>query len=225
MVEIHAHCSRGLLTRIAIVALLLFQFGQWNWASYKIHLKDGKVIEAKSKPISMEGQLRFTTLDGRFLALPVTSIDNIQTEKSNGSIRAKESATKVLTNDDLSQRNNEQHKPEDSVATGGPGKLSPKRSTSPREQRQDESYWRNRAKQIRDRIASVDSEIKQLDEKRDSGKSDGVRIGYGTTTQYVLANFEDQRKKLEKDRQDLENQMRALEEEARQAGAMPGWLR
>jgi hypothetical protein len=45
-----------------------------------------------------------------------------------------------------------------------------------------------------DQIVAVDNEIQKLDENAKSGKADGSQIGYGTCTQSLLANFEDQRR-------------------------------
>ena len=74
-------------------------------------------------------------------------------------------------------------------------------------------------------MAAIDSEIKKIDEKIKSGKGDGIEIGLGTYNQYMLVGFEDQRRNLQTEKEKLEKQMTALEDEARKAGALPGWLR
>lgn len=230
MFENHPHSSRKLWARIAIGALLVLLAEPWALANYKICLKGGKVVEAKGKPVSMEGAFHFTAADGSFGTLPISLVDLEQTEKLNPASPAKQPVGKVLTNDDLSLKGNE-HRNTSLSATGKtrprPGQeKTPSKGVIPSsEQKRGETYWRNRAQQIRDQIAAVDSEIRKLDENTKSGKADGIQIGYGTTTQYLLVNFEDQRKSLEKNKEDLESQMKALEEEARLEGAMPGWLR
>jgi hypothetical protein len=225
MFENHAQ----LWAKIAICALLLSPAEPVALANYRICLKGGKVVEAKAKPVSMEGTLRFTAADGSFGTLPISLVDLEQTEKMNPVIPARQPAGKILTNDDLSQKRDEHVISGISVAGKAPRfgqeKTPSKDPIRSKEQKRDETYWRNQARQIRDQIAAVDSEIRKLDEAAKSGKADGIQIEYGTTTQYLMATFEDQRKKLEKDKQDLETQMKALEEEARHAGAMPGWLR
>jgi hypothetical protein len=229
MIKNHSRSRNQLWAKITIGALLLSAEPR-ALASYKIRLKDGKVVEAKAKPVSMEGAFHFAATDGSFQTIPISLVDLEQTEKLNPVSSARQTAGKVLTNDDLSLKSNE--RPNTGALPNGrtpqkPGqdKSASKGVNSSKEQNRSETYWRNRAKQIRDQIAAVDSEIKKLDENAKSGKVEGIQIGYGTTSQYLLANFEDQRKNLEKNKQDLESQMRALEDEARLERAMPGWLR
>ena len=178
----------------------------------------------------MEGTLHFTAVDGSFQTLPVSAVDMEQTERLNPASLGQQSVAKVLTNDDLSLKseghpNTSGARPVKTPERQGQDKSTSKGTIPSKEQKRGEAYWRLRAKQIRDQIIAVDNEIEKLDENAKSGKSDGIQIGYGTYTQYLLVNFEDQRKKLEKNKHDLEGQMRSLEEEARLAGAMPGWLR
>jgi chaperonin cofactor prefoldin len=230
MIENHPRSGKRFWARIAIGALLLLPSQRAALANYKIHLKGGKVVEAKSKPVSMEGTLHFTAVDGSFQTLPVSVVDLEQTEKLNPASSGKQTAVKVLTNDDLSLKS-EGHLNTSGAPTAktperqGQDKSTSKGAITSKEQKRGEAYWRLRSKQIRDQIVAVDNEIEKLDENAKSGKADGIQIGYGTYTQYLLANFEDQKKKLEKNKHDLEGQMRSLEEEARLAGAMPGWLR
>lgn len=231
MLENHSLSCTRLWARIAVGALLLLPIQQAALANYKILLKGGKVVEAKSKPVSMEGALHFTAVDGSFQTLPVSVVDLKQTEKLNPASSRPQAVTKVLTNDDLSLKSEERRGTSGPTAVKTPEKGGQDKSPAKggaitsKEQKRGEAYWRLRAKQIRDQIVAVDNEIQKLDENAKSGKADGIQIGYGTYTQNLLVNFEDQRKKLEKDKHDLEGQMRSLEDEARLAGALPGWLR
>ncbi len=52
-------------------------------AAYKVILKSGTVIEAKSKAVSIEGFFRFTALDNKFYVLPVEQVDLQTTEQVN----------------------------------------------------------------------------------------------------------------------------------------------
>jgi hypothetical protein len=56
-------------------------------ANYKILLKGREVVEAKSKPVSMEGTLHFTAVDGGRPCLSVSLIWK-QTEKLNLPVHA-----------------------------------------------------------------------------------------------------------------------------------------
>ena len=129
MLENHSLSCTRLWARIAVGALLLLPFRQAALANYKILLKGGKVVEAKSKPVSMEGALHFTAVDGSFQTLPVSVVDLEQTEKLNPASSRPQAVTKVLTNDDLSLKSEERHGtggPTRSQNTGkrGPGQIS-----------------------------------------------------------------------------------------------------
>ena len=99
------------------------------------------------------------------------------------------------------------------------------KNPEPHGPKKGEAYWRGQAKQIRDEIESVDRQIKALNEKTQSGKGDGIKIGFETYNSVIYADFESQAKELEKQKEKLQKMMTALEEEARKAGALPGWLR
>src|SRR5436309_1175497 len=73
-------------------------------ATYKIILKDGKTIDARSKPVSMEGHFRFTAVDGNFQTLPVGLIDLRATEAANRSGQNHQPTNKIFTNEDLSSK-------------------------------------------------------------------------------------------------------------------------
>ncbi len=196
-------------------------------AAYKVVLKDGRIIEAKSKPVSMEGQFRFTSTDNIFHALPVSAVDLQATEAANPSKTGTKRANRMITNEDLKAGKKEPSSTGENssgVKQIQPAENSEERGSSKTERR-DEAYWRNRSKKLRDQIAALDSEINKINEKMKSGKSDGIQIGFGTYNQYMIADFEDQAKTLEKEKQKLLKWMTELEEEARRAGALPGWLR
>jgi chromosome segregation ATPase len=108
---------------------------------------------------------------------------------------------------------------------GSSSKTPAKNPSTAAAPKKDEAYWRGRAKQIRDDIESVDKQIKALNERTQAGKSDGIKIGFETYNSVIYADFESQLKELERRKEKLQKMMTALEEEARQGGALPGWLR
>jgi hypothetical protein len=214
----------------ATISMGIFVFltiDSWILASYKIILKDGKVIEAKSKPVSMEGHFRFSGVDGNFQSLPVGLIDLRATEAANQSNRNHPPTHRVFTNEDLSSKDKNPNGVESLplLNQGKPSTPIRKTETGSKDKDRGETYWKNRAKQIREQMAAIDSEIKKIDEKIKSGKGDGIEIGLGTYNQYMLVGFEDQRRNLQTEKEKLEKQMTALEDEARKVGALPGWLR
>ena len=130
---------------------------------------------------------------------------------------------RVLTNEDLATGKQTDTRPVNTV--GSSSKPDAKNSSMAAGPKKGEAYWRGRAKQIRDEIESVDKQIKALNEKTQSGKSDGIKIGFETYNSVIYADFESQVKELERHKEKLQKMMTALEEEARKGGAMPGWLR
>jgi len=90
----------------------------------------------------------------------------------------------------------------------------------------DEAYWRGRAQKIRDQMAAVDQEIDKVQDEIKKGGAAGFDAQTGRNQNVVF--FEDrnaQLKNLQKKKEDLQKQMDALEDEARQADVPVGWLR
>ncbi|MEW5977210.1 MAG: hypothetical protein AB1898_15580 [Acidobacteriota bacterium] len=194
------------------------------WAEYQVVLKNGKTLVAKSRPVSMEGNYRFTGVDGRFQVIPISEIDVSATERANLHQPPSERKGR-LSNEDLPSSNEPSSKsglPPGIQKDSAPAKNAPRKGADPAK---GEAYWRQRAARLRQQLVDVESEIKKLDEKMKSGKSDGIQIGFDTYNTYTIATFESDLKRLEKEKQRLLGEMSALEEEARKAGALPGWLR
>jgi hypothetical protein len=210
-----------------VLWLSLVGLQEGSEAGYKVVLKDGKVMESRTKPVSIEGHYRFTDSEGQFYSIPVQLVDVVATQSMNAGQLSKSQSTKVLTNEDLSA-GKENSRPVNTV--GKPEEADSKIEASKNSKavtgtRKGEAYWRGRAKQLRDEIESVDKQLKALNEKTQSGKSDGIKIGFETYNSVIYADFESQAKELEKRKEKLQKMMVALEEEARKEGALPGWLR
>jgi thiol-disulfide isomerase/thioredoxin len=92
---------------ICVLAFFLVWLGTFlsAQAPYKIILKSGTVIQAKTKMVSMEGFFRFTDLDNRFRSIPVDQVDLHATEEANAGDHPKTDITrpvqKRFTNDNL----------------------------------------------------------------------------------------------------------------------------
>jgi hypothetical protein len=93
-----------------------------------------------------------------------------------------------------------------------------------------ESYWRSVAKQRREAVQESEQEVKQLESRiaalrndmSPSNLQDPNRLQtQGRDLQKAQEDLEAARHELEQARQSLAN----LEDEARRAGAMPGWVR
>ena len=217
----HTAKKIGQSLQLLFLGLML---GFWSpdfFASYKVALKDGRVLEARTKPVSMEGHYRFTDSNNQFQSISIQLVDLAATQSLNTREEPKSAPARVLTNEDLAIGKQTATRPVNTVGHGS--KPETKNLSSPA--KRGEAYWRGRAKQIRDEIESVDKQIKALNEKTQAGKSDGIKIGFETYNSVIYADFESQVKELERHKGKLQKMMTALEEEARQGGALPGWLR
>ena len=193
------------------------------FAGYKVVLKDGRVLDARTKPVSMEGHYRFTDSHSQFQSIPIRLIDLTATQTLNAREEPKSTPARVLTNEDLAIGKQTATRPLNTV--GPASKPDTKNSSTVVGPKKGEAYWRGRAKQIRDEIESMDKQIKALSEKTQPGTGDGIKIGFETYNSVIYADFESQVKELEQHKEKLQKMMAALEEEARKGGALPGWLR
>jgi hypothetical protein len=209
--------------RVLCLGLILIFWSSDLLASYKVVLKDGRVLEARTKPVSMEGHYRFTDINNQFQSISIQLVDLSATQSLNLREEPKPIPARVLTNEDLATGKQTDTRPVNTV--GASSKLDAKNSNTATGPKKGEAYWRGRAKQIRDEIESVDKQIKALNEKAQSGKGDGIKIGFETYNSVIYADFESQVKELERHKEKLQKMMTALEEEARKGGALPGWLR
>lgn len=232
-------CSPKIVSRVQWLVTLFFPCGLFLlgfnpvWGASMIILKDGTRLEATAKPVCMEGQYRFTDLQGQFRVIPLTQVDVTATEKANTGTSSANSrkANRILTNEDIADtrlgsaapQNNGQVSSSSLKSTAVPTNkaLGTPQASDPRA----EVYWRRRAGEIRTKMEQIDKAIADLSEKMKSGKSDGIKIGFNPYTPVILADFGDQMKPLQQEKDKLLRQMSALEEEARKAGAQPGWLR
>ena len=213
----------ALLQRLLFLGLVL---GFWSFdllASYKVVLKDGRILEARSKPVSMEGHYRFTDINNQFQSISIQLVDLSATQSLNFRAEPKSAPARVLTNEDLTTGKQTDTRPVNTI--GSPSKPDAKNASTAAGPKKGEAYWKGRAKQIRDEIESTDKQIKALNEKAQTGKSDGIKIGFETYNSVIYADFESQLKELERQKEKLQKMMTALEEEARKSGALPGWLR
>ena len=213
-----------LASQFLLPGLILAFLSPDSLAGYRVVLKDGKVLEARTKPVSMEGHYRFTDSHSQFQSIPIQLVDLPATQSLNAKEQPKSASPRVLTNEDLAASKATGATPVNTVRPPG-SKPDAKNSSTAAGPRKGEAYWRGRAKQIRDEIETVDKQIKALNEKTQTGKSDGIKIGFETYNSVIYADFESQVKELEKHKEKLQKAMTALEEEARKEGALPGWLR
>ncbi len=144
-------------------------------------------------------------------------------------------AARTVTDDDLSSANgelanqpgaaSEAEKPLEEKASGPAGrvKASPKRAEE-RERERKEDYWRARVAQARRRLAVAEARYRDLDRQIRIGQplqydENGRRVIYSQQQMKMMADAAEA--ELAEARKALDD----LLEEARHAGALPGWLR
>jgi hypothetical protein len=129
-------------------------------------------------------------------------------------------AERVFTNDDLATLPNSgvsvvgKQSPSQPAAAA-PNSADSANAATPAEK--GEAYWRARFKALNDRLTEVNGDIKELNDDA----ANYWTIGYPIRDDYALPYLWD----LQAEKVKLDQQMDALYEDARKAGADPGWLR
>ena len=90
--------------RLLFLGLILAVSSSEILAGYKVVLKDGRVLEARAKPVSMEGHYRFTDSHSQFQSIPIQLVDLTATQSLNAREEPKSTPARVLTNEDLSAK-------------------------------------------------------------------------------------------------------------------------
>jgi hypothetical protein len=90
----------------------------------------------------------------------------------------------------------------------------------------EESYWRGRAQEIRNQMADIDRQIARVQD--DIAKNGAVSVDPSSGARQGVIMVEDRNaeiKRLEDKKADLQNSLDQLAEEGRKAGADSGWFR
>jgi len=142
---------------------------------------------------------------------------------------AKPAPKKVYTNDDLGGGRRGE------VSVVGNSKTAAKPAQTATNEPKNEQYWHNRAQKLRNDMAAVDREIAQLQaenqgEHSASGNSSGTNPPPPPTSAYYGGSrasnqYQNQLRKLNNRKAQIQEQMDQLEEEAHKANVPPGWLR
>ncbi|HUK52550.1 MAG TPA: hypothetical protein VL099_04575 [Candidatus Binatia bacterium] len=144
--------------------------------------------------------------------------------------KGKQATKKVITDDDLSSIKGDgvsvvgDEKPDTDAEKTAAEK--PEGAAAAKPGVKDESYWRGRAKQIRDQMAAVDQEIEKTQDEIKKGGGAGFDAQSGLNQNVIY--FEDRNtklKKLEERKAQLQKQLEDLEDEARKASVPAGWVR
>jgi hypothetical protein len=110
--------------------------------------------------------------------------------------------------------------------SGGAGSQAGNGSGAAAGGKNDESYWRGRAQEIRNQMADIDRQIERVQD--DIAKNGAVSIDPSSGARQGVIMVEDRNaeiKHLQDKKADLQNSLDQLAEEGRKAGADSGWFR
>ncbi|MBI2956586.1 MAG: hypothetical protein HYY26_04665 [Acidobacteria bacterium] len=211
-------------TVLAAAALLLLPL---ILSAYTVVLKDGRRIEARS-PYTIEGNVAvFVGADGSPYRIPLEQIDRIATLAAN---RQERPRSKVWTNDDIEQLKQrgpapvaalgEAAPPAEAAAEGEPATPGGEGQALPPKEETRE-YWQERLKPLQEQLAAIDQEINRLR----SGQGRAVSNAVDINTDAPGVDVADTIRRLEQRRTQVQQQIAALQDEARRRGIPPGWVR
>lgn len=155
--------------------------------------------------------------------------DSVRRAKASATPVPKTKSLGVISNDSLKKKEGEKPKGTLQVGPARPIAELPSDTSSPSAPNLDEAHWRGRAAQVRERVSRAEEETKRLEAEAKRLENDFYAWSDGTYRDQVIKPAWDQAKDdLKKAREETDaanNAMADLEEEARKAGAPPGWLR
>jgi hypothetical protein len=160
----------------------------------------------------------------------------VKAAKKEKERRAKTEAKKTLTNQDIEDIRKKQPSSgietaavEDETAGTDESKTA---STAKKEQvdpTQTEEYWRARKQEVNSRVSEAQTRVEQLQSEINSLTQAFYAEGDGVAQRPLIETERIERiKELEAAKEALQNaraESEGLEDEARRAGALPGWLR
>lgn len=162
--------------------------------------------------------------------------DLVKAAKKEKERRAKTEAKKTLTNQDIEEIRKKQPISgiETSTAEGETEEEATAEATAAEKKAapdptQTEEYWRGRKQEADSRVRDAQSRVEQLQSEINTLTQAFYAEGDGVAQRPLIETERIERiKELEAAKQELENARAAsegLEDEARRAGALPGWLR
>lgn len=147
--------------------------------------------------------------------------------------KAKAATGKVYTEEDMSGLSSRGVSVVGQGNAGGAGAADdgysgaqPKGNSATQPAKNEEAFWRGRARQLLDQMTATDQQIEKVKEEIKKYGNGGFdpSTGLGKNVIYV-DDRQSQLTRLEKQRADLDRQMDQLQEEGRKAGAAPSWFR
>jgi chromosome segregation ATPase len=191
-------------------------------------LKNGQRIETRERYTLDAGMVKFTGKDGRAYAYPLAEVDLEATRRAN------RFAGKVWTNDDLVKLRGsaalsvtgaaaaaepaERAEGAGAEAAAGEGGEAAE-EVKPKEQ--DPEYWRKRLEPLRNELAQVEQQLRQSR----GGQGQAASNALDLKTNAPGADVADTIQRLERRRAEIQQQIAAIEDEARRLGVPAGYVR
>lgn len=204
-------------------------------SAYTVILKNGRRVEARERYVVERGVAKFVGADGKPYQIPLTEIDVPATERANAPTAPApppRPRRKVWTNDDVEAlRGGEAVNvvgaaapaPAATAEEGAEGEeVAAEEKAKPLPAKEDTpEYWQERLKPLREELANVEKQMQQLRTGQGKAESNAISL----VAPNPGAQVEDTMRRLEKRRTDLQQQIEAVQLEAKRKGIDPGYLR
>ena len=201
-------------------------------SAYTIVLKDGRRLEARSRYVVEAGLVKFVSTEGRTYQFTLAEVDLAATERANAPAETRP-RPKLWTNDDLEllvSRSapvsvvgtapvGEEAAPSEAEAPGEPAAGEKPTPLPPKEDTAE--YWQERLKPLREELAQLEQQIQQLRRGQGQAGSNAVNIMGSNPGVQV----EDTLRRLEQRRAQLQQEIEAIQLEAKRKGIPPGYVR
>jgi hypothetical protein len=213
----------------AVVALLLPTL----LAADIVVLKHGRRIEARGRYTIEAGVVKFTGVDSQAYQFPLEAVDLRASEQASAEA-AKPHRPKVWTNDDLELLKETApvsvmgtaraaapaagEAEAEAVAEGEAAEAEPVPGP-PKEQTRE--YWQERLQPLRDELNRIEQQLQRLRRGQGQAASNAVDVMGSNPGVQV----EDTIQQLERRRAQVQQQIAAIQAEARRAGVPPGYVR
>ena len=204
-------------------------------SAYTVVLKNGRRIEASSR-YTVEGtQVKFVGSDGRAYQFALTDVDTAATDRANAPAGGTRSRAKVWMNEDLELLRGNAISVVGSggaaaaAPAGGEGEAAGKGEAAPAGEetksfppKEDTAeYWQKRLKPVRDEMAQVDQQLQQLRAGQGQAASNSLSLQGNAPG----ADVQDTIRRLERRKGELQQQIEAIQAEAKRKGISPGAVR
>lgn len=192
-------------------------------------MKDGRRIETRERYVIDAGMVKFTGKDGRAYSFALAEVDLDATRRAN------RFAGKVWTNDDLEQIRGggaasvtgSETSAEPAASTeaaregsaGAGGEAKETEEVKPKEQ--DPEYWRKKLEPLRNELAQIEQQLQQSR----SGQGKAVSNSLDLNTNAPGADVADTIRRLEQRRTQIQQEIAAIQDEARRLGLPAGYVR